>query len=178
MKKLIAIMLFLPLFSFSQQYSDVVEISNKTSDQLYSTAKEWFALTFKSSNDVIQLDNPAEKKIIGKRVQQVEYIVSKIPVFMNVYFTLTVQFKDNRYKYDILSTEIKSSGGKDYTYDELKLISTEKGLAEYYKLMGVKPWMIGKKGFQENLQNNQLLIVLVEKKLHDIVDNLTVYLKK
>ena len=55
MKKLIAVLLFLPLCSFAQQYSEVIEISNKTSDQLYSTAKEWFALTFKSSNDVCLL---------------------------------------------------------------------------------------------------------------------------
>lgn len=178
MKRLFIILIFVPLISFSQEYSEVVEVPNKTSEKLYTSAKEWFALTFKSSNDVIQLDDPAEKKIIGKGVKQVEYLVRKIPLFMNVYFTLSVQFKDNRYKYDIQSNEIKSGVGKDYTYKELKLMATEEGLTEYYKRMGVKPWIVGKKNFQENLENNKSVVILIESNLHGIVDNLTSALKK
>ena len=38
-------------------YSEIVSIENNTKDILYGKSKLWFADTFKSSKDVIQLDD-------------------------------------------------------------------------------------------------------------------------
>lgn len=60
------IVLFLPFISNAQQYTEVVNANGKSSDQLYSTAREWFAESFKSANNVLQMDDPVAGKLIGK----------------------------------------------------------------------------------------------------------------
>lgn len=173
MLRLLIILLLTPLFTIAQQYSEVIEIPNKTSDQLYRISKEWFAITFKSANDVIQLDDPIEKKIIGKGIKQVNWTEN-----LNVHFTLIVQFKDNKYKYDIQATEIKIYGGAIYSYDELKGVGTENGLMAEYHEIGIKSIRVNNKSFQERLALNKLAVVKVECTLHGIVNELTSYLKK
>ena len=179
MKKLLFLMIFIPLASFSQKYSEVIDIPNKTANQLYSKANEWFALTFNSAKDVIQLQDPVEKKIIGKGVKQFSYSVGKYAVSMNMHFTLMVQFKDGKYKYDIQSSEINPEvGSESYTYELYKQMSTKEGLTEYFKEKNIKPWMVGEKKFQENIEANKLAVAEIEKQLHQVTDDLTAALKK
>lgn len=178
MKILILILFFFPLFSVAQQYSEVIEIPNNTANQLYSSAKEWFAITFKSANNVIQLDDPIEKKIVGKGIKEPEWVVKNISENLKVYFTLIVQFKDGRYKYDIQSTEIKIYAGASYTYDELKKTGTEDGLKAVYEKMGIKSGRVNKLVFKERLESNKSAVLEVENSLREIVDDLTLALKK
>lgn len=170
-------MLFLPLFSFAQQYSAVVEIPNKTAVQSYRTAKDWFAVTFNSSNDVIQLDDSIQKKIIGKGIKKVYYPVRKTNVAIDVYFTLVVQFKDGKYKYDLNNSEVKTLGGQSYTYSELQDMGTEEGIRAYNKRMGTS-WAMGKKLIQESIETNKLMLTEIDKQLYVMIDNLTSTLKK
>jgi len=172
MKKLLLILIMLPFFSLAQQYSEVIETPGKTSDQLYSSAREWFALTFKSAKDVIQLEDPAEKKIIGKGFKVVNYNIKQYQVPLDMYFTLSVQFKDNRYKYDIETTELKTSGGESYTYDQLKYLTTVDGVTENLKSKGAVPWVIGKKQIQATADANKLAIEEVDKQLLAIIFDL------
>jgi len=178
MKKLLFLILFLPLFSFAQEYSEVIEVPNKKSDQLYKKANEWVALTFKSANDVIQLNDPIEMKIIGKGIKKVHYLMNNYPAFYDVYFTLLIQFKDNRLKYNIQSTELKASGNVSYTYDKLKAVTTVEGQTEYIKSIGASPWVIGKKQIQKSVDGNILAVTEIEKELHAIINDLISTLKK
>lgn len=178
MKKLFFLILFLPLFSFSQEYSEVVEIPDKTADQLYSKANEWFALTFKSANDVIQLKDPIERKIIGKGIKRVDYSVGRWDTYYNASFTLFVQFKDGRYKYDIQTTELKTPTGQTYSYDLLKQCTTVEGQTEYLKSIGASPWVIGKKQIQMSADGNVMAVAEIEKQLKAVIEDLTISLKK
>src|SRR5258708_31294843 len=55
-------------------YTEVVKVdSSVTKDILYSKAREWFAIAFKSSNVVIQLEDKENGKIIGKAIMDVYY---------------------------------------------------------------------------------------------------------
>jgi hypothetical protein len=181
MKKLLIILMFIPIVSFSQQYTEVVEIPNKTADQLYKSAKEWFALTFKSSNDVIQLDDPTEKKIIGKGVTPVNYMSGKYPVTLSMYFTLLIQFKDGRYRYDIQQTGLKSITGEDFPYNEQKDLITEEAMADYmnkyFKKLNLKPKYLTKQALQEALQSNISMLAEIDKQLKNIPAELTLALK-
>ena len=170
-------MLFLPLFSFAQQYSAVVDIPNKTAVQSYRTAKDWFAVTFNSSNDVIQLDDSIQKKIIAKGIKKVYYPVRKIIVTVDEYFTLIVQFKDGKYKYDVNISEVKTLGGQSYTYSELQEMGTEEGIRAYNKRMGTS-WAMGKKLIQQSIDTNKLMLAEIDKQLYVMIDNLTSTLKK
>lgn len=82
-------------------FTDVVYVddSTTTKDQLYSSAREWFARTFKSSQSVLQMDDKESGKLIGK---------GNLPIKGGMYladgrvdFTISIYLKDGRYKYVI-----------------------------------------------------------------------------
>ncbi len=45
-------------------YSEVVQVNRKDKDELYISAREWFVKSFKSSQDVIQLNDKEEGIIV------------------------------------------------------------------------------------------------------------------
>ena len=85
-------------------FEEVVKVdSNLTKQELYVNAKEWFAKTFVSAQDVIQMDDKEVGRIIGKG--NMEYN-STIYYGSNgtkgwIRYTVTIQVKDGRYKYEI-----------------------------------------------------------------------------
>jgi hypothetical protein len=100
MKKvqLITMMLFMMLttFSFSQGVSEVVSVdSTTTKETLYSNALSFFATTFKSAQNVIQMKDPESGKVIGKGLLSNGRKV-----------TVTISCKDGKYKYDIEYDEL------------------------------------------------------------------------
>lgn len=117
MKKLLYILLIFPLFVCSQEYSEVVEVPGKNTVQLYATAREWFAETFKSANDVLQMNDPVAGKLIGKASTKVSesYVAGgmiKVPMTIDWYpnFTIKVSVKDGKYKCEITDITIKRLG--------------------------------------------------------------------
>ena len=74
-------------------YTEVVEMPGVTKDVLYSRAYEWFAKSFVSANNVIQMQDKEAGKIIGKGC----YGFDK----NKVNFTLSIYLKDGKYKYEI-----------------------------------------------------------------------------
>ncbi|GAB6121023.1 DUF4468 domain-containing protein [Dysgonomonas termitidis] len=70
-------------------YEGVVIVDNASSATLYSNAKLWLGKTFVISKDVVQSE-VVNSVIVAKG------IIDKIYTF-----TLTIQFKDGRYKYEI-----------------------------------------------------------------------------
>lgn len=114
MKKLLFIFAFFPLFVFSQDYSEVIKVPGKTSSQLYGSAREWFAESFKSANDVLQLEDQINGKLIGKGSTpiSVKYKSSfnTIPIILHATFTIKISVKDSVYKYEIGPIFIESGG--------------------------------------------------------------------
>lgn len=51
MKKLFVFLFFIPSMLMAQHFTGLVDVSNKTSDQLYGAAKQWFVDNIKSYND-------------------------------------------------------------------------------------------------------------------------------
>jgi len=155
MKNLFLLCLFIPLFSFSQQYSEVVEIPDKTAENLYATAREWFALSFKSANDVLQMDDAVAGKLIGKGSTHVSesYITAglvKVPIQIdwNVKFAISIFVKDGRYKYDITDIlinvpgEILQVGSGTMTVPETEVpFENHLRQKEYYKNASDPDWL-------------------------------------
>lgn len=116
MKKLIFILYLLPVFCYSQEYSEVIQAEGKTAAQLYTTAREWFAKTFVSANDVIQMEDPVSGKIIGKGSSHIaeSYVIGKglTAIFTKIdwypNYTLKIEVKDGRYRYELTDIKIKS----------------------------------------------------------------------
>ena len=92
--------------TFSQEnifYEEVVQTvdTTMTKNQIYSLANEWFALNFKSANDVLQLQDKESGKLIGKGYTQINVIVNKRGKTSSegpMSFTFIVFCKDGRYK--------------------------------------------------------------------------------
>ena len=84
------------------EYTDVVNVEGNTAEQLYLRAKEWFAVAFKDSRTVLEFDDNITHKLIGNGSFPV--IIKELGLTRsggNVKFTITLQFKDGRYKYKI-----------------------------------------------------------------------------
>lgn len=114
MTKLLLFFSLLPVFAFSQtdtlqknsngQYeiSEVVSVDNTSADDLYSRAKKFVAINFKSGKAVTQLNDDNSKTVVGKGVATMKIKISiGSPVYQPMDYTFTIQCKDNRYKYVI-----------------------------------------------------------------------------
>ncbi|NCB09029.1 MAG: DUF4468 domain-containing protein [Bacteroidia bacterium] len=118
MKNLLFVFLLVfPLFNFAQEYSEVVQVEGKTVEQLYTSAREWFAVTFNSANDVLQMEDPSAGKLIGKGSAHLSesYVSGKgltaIPTSLDWLsnFTIKVEIREGRYKCSISDVIIKTT---------------------------------------------------------------------
>lgn len=114
MKKLLIFILLFPFSSFAQisdlpidsstsliTYSGVVQVAGDKTE-LYSRAREWFAKAYKSSTNVIQMDDKESGKIVGKALMQVYHrAFGKDHVSGFINYTISVYIKDGRYKYEV-----------------------------------------------------------------------------
>jgi hypothetical protein len=115
MKKLLLIAFALfPSLLFAKNYTEVVEVPGKTADQLYSSAREWFAETFNSANHVLQMDDPKLGKLIGKGSTIIKESATaglartKAFVWYTIDFTVKIYLKDGKYKVTIDDIEAKT----------------------------------------------------------------------
>jgi hypothetical protein len=93
-------------------FSEVVEVANQSKDDLYLKAKAFFVNNFKSANNVIQMDDKEDGIIIGKGNS--DFSISPgmgVNVYMKINFTIKIQSKDNKFKYDIYDIYYSGSYG-------------------------------------------------------------------
>lgn len=88
-------------------FTEIVKIDSLSKSKIYSRAKSWIALNYKSANDVIQLDSADEIIVKGnfEITNNVRYNIKSI-----YYHTLILAFKEGRYKVDLVlnSMSLKS----------------------------------------------------------------------
>lgn len=112
MRKLLLILLLLPIAAFSQndptKYKDTIvyppvpidsagsiifkhifEVPNTPKSELYTRAKIWAAINFLSAKNAIQPDDQDKTSLIIKGVEEGEN---------NLWFTIQFTFKDNKYR--------------------------------------------------------------------------------
>jgi hypothetical protein len=84
-------------------YTGVVFVDSLVSKQeLFSRAREWFAKTYKSSTNVIQMEDKESGKIVGKALLSVYFTAlgtKQQGGYIN--YTISIYFKEGRYKYEI-----------------------------------------------------------------------------
>lgn len=83
-------------------FTKVMQLDSTSKKEIYNRAKDYIIYAYRSANDVIQLDNFEDGKIIAKGYS--EFLGGW--VFGNamdgkVWFTLIIQMKDNKYRYEI-----------------------------------------------------------------------------
>lgn len=119
--------------TFKITYSEVVYVDSLVNKQeLYSRAREWFAKAYKSSTNVIQMEDKENGKIVGKALLEVYHkaLGSNYPGgYIN--YTISIYVKDGRYKYEITDfyhSGASYSGGRipDYGVCEKMINTTDK----------------------------------------------------
>jgi len=105
-------------------YHEVVKVDSISADELYSRAKSWIALTYKSANDVIQLDDQNAGRIIVKGNFGIIYYANQ--AWVN--HTLTIDFKEGRYRYDLTSFVFDNGQWSAPLEDEKKFWGQKKKL--------------------------------------------------
>lgn len=195
MKKIMLVLLLFPYLSFSQSYSEVVQADGKIANDLYVAAREWFALTFNSANDVLQMEDPQAGKLIGKGFTSVNesFVVGKglaaVPVTLDweADFTLKIEVREGRYKYTLSDVLIKSFN--QYTGATSVPFSNYKAQQEYYEKGSDPEWLkqnpqggikMGKAMAKTTAQTNKAMVAMilkVENQLEGIIENLKAAMK-
>lgn len=173
MIKLLYLLIFIPALVSAQQKEEVVNLSGKSAKELYTSAKEWFALSSNSGNVTIEVDDPEEQKIIGKGIKNIICTLQKAPTFIEVYYALLVQFKDGRYKYHLDVNAIKYEDGFEISYEDFKSLRTKEGWNAYCQKLGIKPTFRSKM----ELINYENVNTLMDKNFENILADLTTHLK-
>lgn len=95
-------------------YSEIVDVKETSQSELHQRAKIWFAKTFNSSKNVIQLDE--DSLLIGKGFYEIIIDESALGgQIMRVWVTISIEFKENRYRYiitDLIGETIGTYGTK------------------------------------------------------------------
>lgn len=76
--------------------------------ELQCVLREWIAVNFKSAQDVMQLDDVDSGTIIAKGSHTFNTQVMGMPIPNTLDFSLNIKFKEGRFKYKILITDVKN----------------------------------------------------------------------
>ena len=87
----------------------VIEVESMSSSQLYGAAKSWFAATFQSSQDVIQVDDPSTYLVVGRGWSPLNLSVLGMTVSPKLWYKVKIEAKDGRYRYTIFDMEYDAS---------------------------------------------------------------------
>lgn len=101
------------------EYKDMVEIQGVSKIDLYKRCKAWFGKTYKSATDVIKSES--EDMVVGKgafeMIVKVKVLGMEDFLEYTCFYTLTVEFKDGKYRAAAQPNTLKSYGqyGGEYT---------------------------------------------------------------
>lgn len=88
-------------------FEEVVS-ADHAQDKLYLLSKVFFTKVFKSSDAVVQFDDRETATVIGKGFSEITVEAFGFPVTTRMFYTIAVQSKDNRYRYEISDIYFKS----------------------------------------------------------------------
>jgi hypothetical protein len=89
-------------------FNEVIAIDSVTAGEFYLRAKRFFVDTFKSANDVIQMDDKESSIIIGKGYSDIYIKIAGPPTALQMWYSIRIQGRDGRYKYEIYDITFKS----------------------------------------------------------------------
>ena len=101
-------------------FNEVITIDSATKDELYVRAKQAFVNIFKSADDVIQMDDKEAGILMGKGYGTAiidNGVMGKLP--MKVWYTIRIQCRDGRYKYEIYNIYLGDVYRKNATAESL-----------------------------------------------------------
>ena len=167
--------LFMLQIGYSQDLTGVVNINNKSADKLFNASREWFALNFQTAKDEVKLADNATKVFIVKGERKETVLIKKIKVKIKMKFTLKLQFKDDRFKYEFTDIEYHNAlTNQNIDIDAFNECSTVEGIEDYYKRNGIPKFLEGNK--EDEAKRNETNYNIVKSMPTNIIDNFTKFL--
>lgn len=90
-------------------FSEVVQLDGVSKDVIYLRSNQFFVDIFKSSKDVIQFDDKEAGILIGKGFSTTYFTAWGTKTPIQLWYTIKIQSKEGRYKYDIYDLEYRFS---------------------------------------------------------------------
>jgi hypothetical protein len=91
-------------------YTDVVQVEGTSQAELFKRGKIWLASAFKSTKDVIQAEDKEAGFVVAKGFSTINIKSGSIVVPQKLYYTVKLNYKDGRYKYELTEFYISSQG--------------------------------------------------------------------
>lgn len=102
------ILFFLIIFSSLNaqeklKYTNVIHIEGASKDELFNRAYNWFVNSYRSANNVIQINDKQNGQITAKSLfnYNPNFFVGSGPVKGYIRYTVSIYVKDGRFKYEI-----------------------------------------------------------------------------
>lgn len=127
-------------------YSEVVPIEGKSKEDLNISAKKWFVNTFKSAQEVIQLEDRDQGVIVGKGNLGVTLSMLSSQNVGYVRFTVKIEVKEGRYRYSFTDFWHEVGSSTAVSPGDLRASKPGGGLLS----MGMKNW----NGIKEQTDQN------------------------
>lgn len=103
-------------------FTEIIKVDSVSKDELYSRAREWFARTFVSSKNVLEMDDRQAGKLIGNGAKSGFYYgLLMTPVDYTLTYEISVYIKDGRYKYEIADFVNDENKYGSFSLDELSI---------------------------------------------------------
>jgi len=105
-------------------YQAVVPVEGVAAAELYSRAKAWVAVTYRSANSVLQLDDASSGRLIAKGNYPVFFMLNN--AWIN--HTLTIEVKEGRYRYTLTDFVFDNGAWSAPLEQDKKFVGGRKGL--------------------------------------------------
>ena len=118
---ILSLLLLTSLNSYCQTpllFSEIVEVSGATKDELFIRGREWFNENFKSAKEVLQIADKESGELSGKGIMTVDYVLKYMGTHTyknNVNFQMSIWVKEGKYKYE-MTDFVTSSSDKTYSF--------------------------------------------------------------
>lgn len=107
-------------------YSEVVKVDGTSKDELYTRAREWFSMAFKDAKSVLDMDDKAAGKLIGKGNSTGTFNILGTRFTLRIHYTISVTTKDGRYRYEITDFTTSEDGTTNkFTMEEVNTRDTK-----------------------------------------------------
>lgn len=144
----IILLIFISASAIAQPYSAVVEVKDASQSDLYSRATVWFAETFVSANNVLQVREETTGLLVGKGSVAFDPSgMGAADVKGTINFTVSISVKDGKYKYEFKDFVHSAYASKGYSYGDLSAIEMPKGIPNFYN----KNWLNAKAMVESNV---------------------------
>lgn len=105
-------------------FEKVIQVDSASKETIYNGMKEWFGMNFVSAKNVLQIDDKDAGLIIANALTSYSYGKLRYVAYDgSINYTIKIQIKDSRFKFEITNINHKSHSGTHADYWSLGMLT-------------------------------------------------------